>query len=76
MDTVLDAVAILILLAGGIGALRAFAKGDKTNALTTGLVALLVSSILSPTSRGAWGVIINAVISGAGKIFEKLSGTL
>ena len=50
MTNILNAVALLILIGAGIGALKAFAKGDKTNALMTGLIGLTVSSILSPTT--------------------------
>ena len=76
MDKVLNAVAILILLACGIGALKSFTKGNKTDALWTALIGLVVASILSPTSRSAWEVIITSVISGLGKIINSFSGEL
>ena len=40
MTNILNAVALLILIGAGIGALKAFAKGDKTNALMTGRLSI------------------------------------
>ncbi|MBA0017449.1 hypothetical protein HZR21_10105 [Lactococcus laudensis] len=76
MTNILNAVALLILIGAGIGALKAFAKGDKTNALMTGLIGLTVSSILSPTTFEAWKVVISSVISGVGKVIDGISGSL
>ena len=76
MNNVSNVVAVLILLACGIGALKAFMKGNKVDALLTGLIGLLVASIVGPTARSAWEVIINAVIGAIGKFINSLSGEL
>ena len=74
MTNILNAFALLIVLGAGIGVLKAFGKGNKTEALLTGLAGLLVSSILSPTTYEAWKVVINVVITGVGKAISSFTG--
>ena len=76
MNNVSNVVAVLIILACGIGALKAFTKGNKVDALWTALIGLFVASIVSSSSRSAWEAIISTVISALGKIINSFSGEL
>lgn len=76
MENLSNLVATIVLFGGGIGAFKYFTKGDNNKSLWTGLVALLVSSVLYVQTREAWKVVIGAVITFVGKIIEKFTGAM